>query len=364
MQLIDILSQLISFKSLPKNTEAHKEMFSWIENILKDVPVHITHESSQGFPSLIISTQKTKKPKVLLQSHTDVVDGPDSLFKANISDGHIYGRGAYDMKFAAASFIKLLLELGDSAPEYDISVMLTSDEEIGGANGVNFLLNEGYSADVCVLPDGGTEFDLEIASKGIWFFSVKSTGKSAHSSRPWEGENAIVNLVQFLNELQTMFEKTVTPHPEHFNPTINLAKITSPNRTDAVPGEAEAFVDIFYLTQEEYDSYHKMVHNLAEEYSGIEIGTKLHAKHFETDTTNIYSTAFQEIVEKHTGEKPSFTKSHGSSDARYFAEHNIPTILTRPKGGGHHGDHEWLHIEDYERFHAVVKDFVEQMGKK
>ena len=41
--------------------------------------------------------------------------------------------------------------------------MLTGDEELGGFNGVGYLVEEGYLAEVCILPDAGEGFgDLSI----------------------------------------------------------------------------------------------------------------------------------------------------------------------------------------------------------
>lgn len=364
MTLIEILSHLISFKTLSNSKDEHKKMYTWIEKLIKDLPVHIAHEQSEGFPSLLITTQKTKTPKLWLQSHIDIVKGPSHLFTPKIENGILYGRGAYDMKFAAASFLKILLDLGDTCSNYDFGVMLTPDEEIGGRDGVKFLLDSGHTSKVCLLPDGGTDLGLEIASKGIWFFSVKVSGTSAHSSRPWEGDSAIEKLIPFLSSIQAEFNNSNFNDPEHFHPTLNIAKISSPDRTDAVAGEAEAFVDIFYTEEKEYTHYSNFIEQLAKKYDGITVDTKLHAQHFKTNSENIYSKAFQNILEKHTGKQTTFTKSHGSSDARFFSEHNIPTILTRPKGGGHHGDHEWMDIKDFERFHAIALEFTQKISKK
>ena len=70
--------------------------------------------------------------------------------------------------------------------------MFTTDEELGGENGVGELLKHGWSAGLAVIPDGGENWQVESAAKGpLRAEIVCLAGRSAHGSRPWEGENAI-----------------------------------------------------------------------------------------------------------------------------------------------------------------------------
>ena len=62
-------------------------------------------------PSLLIHNQKkpgTKKFKIILDAHLDVVPGKDYQYKPYEKDGKFYGRGAYDMKAPGAAEILVL----------------------------------------------------------------------------------------------------------------------------------------------------------------------------------------------------------------------------------------------------------------
>lgn len=40
-----------------------------------------------------------------------------------------------------------------------------------------------------------------------------------------------------------------------------------------------------------------------------------------------------------------------------FGEKNIPVLVMRPAGGGHHSDHEWIDIKDLNKFYQVFKEW-------
>src|SRR5680860_1035635 len=109
--LEDYLIDLIQFKTLSKDFKENGEALRWIENEIKDLPVFIKRYEKNGFQSLVITTKKTKTPKIMLAAHLDVVKGSKNIFQPVIKDGKLYGRGVFDMKYAIACYLKLLQEL-------------------------------------------------------------------------------------------------------------------------------------------------------------------------------------------------------------------------------------------------------------
>ena len=86
-----LLKKLISFKTETENPEKIKDALNWIKKQLKELPLFVHDFECEGFPSLILTTKKTKKPLLWLQSHIDVVGGPDAIFNAKIKNRRIYG---------------------------------------------------------------------------------------------------------------------------------------------------------------------------------------------------------------------------------------------------------------------------------
>lgn len=362
----ELLTQLISFKTLSRDHAANRKALLWIQKQLKGLPLFVVEKEYGGFPALLVTTRRTKKPRVWLQAHLDVVPGAEELFVPRKKGTRLYGRGAFDMKFAIACYLKLFKELGSTLAHYDFGMMLTTDEEVGGMNGVRMILKQGYSSKVCFLPDcGGANWEFEQAAKGVCHLQVTSKGKSAHASRPWLGENAIDRLVDFI----TAFKQAVVSEPccttaEHYHVTLNVGKIEGGEAVNSVPDRAVALVDVRFPKPEIMEKVRRVIKRMKNEFPTIDVKELVHGSSYVINTNDPYHQLFQKLAKEHTGLTPRFSVSHGSSDARFFMEKGIPTILVRPKGDGHHGPNEWVDRHDLEKFYQVFKEFVLRAGKK
>lgn len=353
-----ILKQLIRFKTISHNHQENERAFDWIKHELKGLPVYIQEFKANKFTSLIITTQKTKKPLIFLAAHLDVVPGGNSAFKPVIKSGKLFGRGAFDMKYAIACYIKLFQELGDNLKKYDIGIMITSDEELGGNNGVKYLLMKGYKSKVCILPDGGNNWQIIKSSKGVWQISVNSRGKSAHSSKIWTGESATENLLNFLALFKKQFPKEPCGIKDHYHNTINIGRIEGGAAINQVPDFASAVIDIRFISADAKKRLRRQVNNIKKQFKKIIIKELASSNAFSVDTNNFYVKLFSGIAYEKFNIKTKFSITHGSSDARFFVQKHIPVIITRPKGGGHHSEKEWIDLNDLEKFYNTVKEFV------
>ncbi|MFI5271249.1 MAG: M20 family metallopeptidase, partial [Candidatus Saccharimonadales bacterium] len=209
--LREILDTLICFPTCAERSEDMINCFEYLEDSLNKANMKVRSHQSKLNPSLVATSRSTKHPKVILQAHIDVVPAKAQHYKLTKSDGKYHGRGVFDMKFAAACYLRLAEELSDKMDDLDFGIMFTADEENGGQNGVKYLLEQGYGADICILPDGGNDWKIEKTSNAVWIAKLSSSGVSAHGSRPWEGKNAINNLVEGLSEIHDIFGE-LKPH--------------------------------------------------------------------------------------------------------------------------------------------------------
>lgn len=359
--LIEYLEQLIKFRTISNDYKEIGIALDWLEEKVKNLPVFIKRYEKNNIQSMFISTKQTNSPKIILAAHIDVVNGSDGLFEAAIKDGKIYGRGAYDMKFAIACYLQLLNDLKDHLVDLDFGIMITSDEEIGGQNGTKYLLNdEKYSADICVLPDGGKNWELIIESKGILQVKVKATGKSSHGSRPWEGDNAIDNLMDFIQKVKVnniFDENYYQREEEHYCNTVNIGKISGGEVANQVADKAEAVLDIRFVARENESKMLNIIQDLAKDSGKIGIEKIISGYPSKTDEKNCYVKEFIKIAKQNGIDiKPTF--SHGTSDARFFSEKKIPTIVINPTGGGHHSEQEWIDLKSLNDFYDILKSFV------
>jgi acetylornithine deacetylase/succinyl-diaminopimelate desuccinylase-like protein len=299
----------------------------------------------------------TTEPKVMLQAHLDVVPAPEALFTLKEQGGRLTGRGTYDMKFAGAIFLKIADTLKESISEYDFGIMFTMDEELGGQDGVKALLDQGYRAKVCILPDGGDDWCMQTAHKGIWILRLTAKGKTAHGSRPWEGDNAIQQLIDALNDISDLFEKQ-----NKDTDTLSINQISGGSAVNQVADHAEAILDIRFLSNEGYQEVEQKINNVVTKY-GLESENIACVNICQTDPSHPMVASFLEIGKQVHGQPLGLTRSLGSSDAHFFADLGIPTILARPTGGGPHSNDEWIDKKGFEEYYELVKNYIQKEAK-
>lgn len=365
MEVTDILTKLIEQPTLTEDVLANAKTLKDIKKQLKHLPLHMEDHVSLEHPSLLITTQKTKTPKLWLQAHIDVVPGSIEMFRPKIKAGKLYGRGAYDMKFAVACYIKLLLELGPELKNYDFGVMLTSDEETGGYNGVKYLLDEGYTSDACVMPDAGIDWALEEQAKGLIHIKIIAKGTSGHAAHPWDAKNAAHTINSFLHDLTSKFKQGNASKVAH-KTTCNVTNIESSAESSAVnqiPDYVEALVDVRPVSRKERLRVDSLLERLSAKYKDITIEILSEADPYKIVVKNGYVKAWNDVAKAHKRYRKNLVKSYGSSDARFFAEKGITTIATRPKGAGLHSESEWVDVKDLETFYLVTRDFVKDVAR-
>ena len=171
--------------------------------------------------NLVVRIHGTGKRKpILFIGHLDVVearreDWTTDPFQFIEKDGHVYGRGTEDMKagdaILVANFIRLKKE--GFAPDRDLILALTTDEEGGFYNGVDWLAKEhrGWiDAEYCINLDGG-EFEkdkgkllfaaIQASEKVYADYQFESLNPGGHSSLP-SPDNAIYHLAGALMRLR------------------------------------------------------------------------------------------------------------------------------------------------------------------
>ena len=164
-------------------------------------------------------SQATIPKPILLLGHLDVVealrsDWTTDPFRFVERDGYFYGRGTQDMKSQDAMMVTTFIRFKKEGykPARDLILALTSDEEGGTANGVDWLLKNHrdlidaefvLNADAGgVVTDKGKPVDVEVAAAEKLYadFQLTVTNPGGHSSLPVP-ENAIYRLAEALEKI-------------------------------------------------------------------------------------------------------------------------------------------------------------------
>ncbi len=369
-EILEISKKLISFKTTKDNDGETVKCFDYIKNyfdpLIESGKIIANNYQKKGVSSVVFSNTDTLTPEIVLNGHIDVVDAKTELFIPKIKDSRLYGRGAADMKSEIAAMMICFKEAINKNIKNSIALMITSDEEEGGESGVGYLVNEiGYRSKVTIIPDGGHNFELVTKEKGDFWIKIISQGKSSHGSRPWLGENAIVNLLNFYQELEKIFPplpRTESLYQEGIS--INLGKISGGTDINTVPDKAEMYLDIRYSDKSDKDRIIEALKLLTENFTEKEYKLNFEISRvieiLETNPENCYLKKFKNIAEEILCQSVKITKVSGASDARFFSAKNIPVIIMVPDCGNAHSDNEWVDLKSLEKFYLILIEFIKK----
>jgi hypothetical protein len=176
-QYLELFKQLIRLKTThaPENLSAHDRCRDLLKAEAEKRGLKTRIIPSAPYPSLLAGLEvEGLNPALMLSCHLDVVQAQDEQFEPQIKGSRMIGRGTSDMKFAAPVFFNVWDRL--LSGQQKILLAFTFDEEIGGNKGIGYLLNEvGLKPEVCFLPDGGDNFQIEAEEKGVFLFHVKTS---------------------------------------------------------------------------------------------------------------------------------------------------------------------------------------------
>jgi succinyl-diaminopimelate desuccinylase len=163
------------------------------------------------FGNSLVVGKRTGAPILLLVGHLDTVPSQGQGL-ARLEDGVLRGLGAADMKGGLAVMVHLLEDPGVLGGPYDvIGVFYDAEEGPMDGNGLGPLLDAHpwlSEADFGVVlePSDG---QIQLGCNGSINARVVFTGRSAHSARPWWGENAITKAGEWL---ASMHRRQPEPH--------------------------------------------------------------------------------------------------------------------------------------------------------
>lgn len=358
-EAVQLIRDLVRFPTTEGNPAAIRSCAAYISSCLKRKGIIVREHERNGKISVVALFEDTKSPDIFLNAHFDVVPASSPLFEPRQEGGKLYGRGSEDCKAQVALLILLMQHFSKGKEKPSIGIMLTSDEEVHGADGVRFLIEDlGYRCKFAVVADGGDNFDIVTKHKGVLQVRVSAAGKTAHSSRYWEGgENAIEKLMGAYSKIKKMFP--VLSGPE-WKTTATLSKIAGGKALNQVPDYAELYLDIRLTENDSEDSVMKQLSSVG----GISVEKVASCGMLNTDVNNKYISLLQKSAELVLKRKVRTYYEHGATDARYFSEAGIPAILFKPIGFGAHSETEHVLISSLEPYFNIMLDFISHAARK
>lgn len=180
---------------------------------------------------------------LLLLGHVDTVWAHGTLARLpwRIERGAATGPGVYDMKAGLVQTIWALraLDAAGRQPSRPLTVLWNTDEEAGSQASRALLEREGRRAAAGLvmepsLPGGG----VKTSRRGVGLLRVEVTGRAAHAGLdPERGVNAILELSRLALEAAALSDPAA-------GVTVNVGLVRGGTRTNVVPAEASADLDL------------------------------------------------------------------------------------------------------------------------
>jgi glutamate carboxypeptidase len=206
-------------------------------------------------------------------------------------------------------------------------------------------------------PSYGPRGAVKTARKGVGEYQVKVTGKASHAGLDFQkGANAIV-------ELARQIEKIASFTDLKKGLTVNVGIVSGGTRTNVVPAEAQAQVDVRIARMKDAAGLDKKIHALRpfNRKCKIEISGGVNRPPMERTAgiAALYETAVE--IARDLGWRLEEAAVGGGSDGNFTAGLGIPTLDgLGGVGDGAHAPHEHIVISELPRRAALLAGLIEQ----
>ncbi len=310
--------------------------------------------------------------------HTDVVPPGDRArwsvdpFAAVVKDGHLYGRGASDMKAAIACFVSALRGfLADRKGEFNgsISLLITGDEEGPAVNGtvkvLDWLKARNEKLDVCVVGEPTNPVEVgemaKIGRRGAMTAYLTVHGVQGHSAYPQLADNPVHRLVHML---QPLIDDKLDAGNAHFEPsTLQVVTVDVGNPVgNVIPGAIKATVNIRFSSDHTSKTVEAWLRERLDRAIGpggrYDMKIQVSGESFLTPPGPL-STLVCESVQRVTGSQPALSTTGGTSDAR-FIKHHCPVCEFGMTNATAHKFDERCSLADMARLVGIYRAMLDR----
>ncbi|MGH2443940.1 MAG: M20 family metallopeptidase [Chloroflexota bacterium] len=285
---------------------------------------------------------------LVFTGHLDVVPTGEQAwqhdpFGAEMVNGEIYGRGSADMKGGVAAMVGAAAALARAGfkPSGDLIIACTAGEE-AGMLGAGYMVEQNSLAGARYLIVGEpSDLQVFIAEKGVLWFEIRASGRTAHGSMPWLG----INAVSFLARLASQLEEMSFPFEESKllgGPTLSVNRIEGGNKTNVVPDTCRVSVDMRTVPSQDHQAILRSIRELAQStadaaYQGLqfEIGIENDKPPLETDASEPLVRAMIQSVQRVRRTTPHVGGvTYGTDAACLGPGYGIPMVICGPGAPG------------------------------
>jgi succinyl-diaminopimelate desuccinylase len=310
----------------------------------------------------------TGAPLVCFAGHTDVVPpGPleqwqSDPFQPVERDGHLYGRGAADMKTSIAAFVTAVERLVREAPTHpgSVALLITSDEEGAAVDGtarvVEALKARGERLDYCIVGEptcvqrlGDT---IKNGRRGSLGGDLRVKGVQGHVAYPQLARNPVHLAAPALAELTAAeWDRGNDDFPPTTFQISNIQAGTGAN--NVIPGELRVMFNFRFSTASTVEALKSRVHAILDRH-GLEYALEwsLSGMPFLTPRGRLVEIITR-AIRAELGVDPELSTTGGTSDGRFIAAICPQIVEFGPVNASIHKINERVAVADMEALSRV-----------
>lgn len=317
-------------------------------------------------------------PLLVFLGHTDVVpsgaetDWTTPPFAPTIRDGHLYGRGAADMKGSVAAMVIALEDFVAQHPQHRgrVGLLLTADEE-GPTNldGVRRVVEHfcatGEHIDWCVVGEPSSVEALgdriRVGRRGSLSATLSVRGVQGHVAYPDLARNPIHAFAPALVELAAeQWDAGNADFPPTSMQVSNLNAGTG--ATNVIPGALTALVNFRYGTASRAQALRARSEAILRKHGlDFRVDWNLSGEPFLTPPAGLLRETVVAVCRELCGHDPEQSTGGGTSDGRFIAPLGAEVVEIGPVNATIHKVDECVRVTDLEFLPVVYRAICERL---
>jgi acetylornithine deacetylase len=205
IQATGLLKQVLAIPSLSRE---ETQVCSFLQEWFREKGFQVFRKHNNIW---IKSFRNENLPTILMNSHLDTVkpssDWTFDPYLPEIHDFKIYGLGSNDAGGSLIAMIFSFLELHElTNRDYNLILVLSSEEEISGVKGISSIIEDLGKFDLAIIGEP-TEMRMAVSERGLIVLDCIAHGRAGHAAHK-NGENAIMKAFEDIAKLENMkFDK-------------------------------------------------------------------------------------------------------------------------------------------------------------
>jgi acetylornithine deacetylase len=332
---------------------------AWVGDRLASLGLRLhNHEPAPGRVSVVGRLPGAGGgPSLMLYSHLDTVgiEGMAEPFAADVRDGRMHGRGAYDMKGGLAACLAAVRAVARSGARLrgDLLVVCVADEEAESI-GMREVLRH-HTADAAIVTEP-TGLGLCLAHKGFCWIEVETLGRAAHGSRFDEGIDANLRMGRVLARLEALERelRARPPHPQLGPPSLHAATLRGGSGLSTYAARCRLQIERRTIPGETADQalaeVQRLLDGLAAEDPSFRASARLLLARdaWEARPDSPLAAALIDAATAVLGRAPAAVGLPFWMDAALLGAAGIDVAVIGPAGAGAHAADEWVDLASVE----------------